>query len=142
MTAVVVAWVPFRAGDIDTALSIYRSMFGFNGLRLGETSTLILGNDLRVLQNIGLDIGAGSWRFTQHGWLVIAAIIAFLLPNAYELMGRHSPGISPSPVEGRATIRPWLCWRPAWPLGFVIVGLAGLAFLGQSRTISFLYFQF
>lgn len=137
MMAVVWAWVPFRAADIDTTLSMYRAMAGLDGLRLGESKILVLGQGMRLLHNIGLDLTSANVALTAQAWLVVGTAVALLAPNAYQVLAAYRPALTAFP-EGPRGLR----WRLAWPLGAVLAMAAALAFFSQSRSIEFLYFQF
>src|SRR5690606_16282794 len=56
--AVVIAWVLFRAPDIDSAMAILRAMAGFNGLVLPEAWLVKLGAAGEMLTAAGIGFGA------------------------------------------------------------------------------------
>lgn len=141
MVSVVWAWVPFRAADIASTWSMYRAMSGVDGLRLGETQILILGQGNALLQNIGLKLSGGGVSFTDQVWLSIGFLVAVLAPNAYQMLSAYRPALISGLRNEKPGIR-MLRWRPTWPYGVALALLAAMAFFSQSHSIEFLYFQF
>lgn len=77
--AVLLAWVPFRAPDLGSALQIWAGMAGLNGLGLPH-----------ALGGPGLQwIAAGG---TSMPLLAAASLAAWLSPNARQLLARHWSG--------------------------------------------------
>ncbi|KIL97738.1 putative poly(beta-D-mannuronate) O-acetylase [Paramagnetospirillum magnetotacticum MS-1] len=105
--AVVVAWVFFRAADMDAALRVLRGMAGWNGA--------------------GVSPGT-----VPAAIILVAAVIAFLLPNANRIVGICGP------------LPRWriLVWQisPAWAA--FGAGALVAALMAMQRPSAFLYFNF
>ncbi|GGY13355.1 MBOAT family protein [Massilia dura] len=143
--AVCVAWVFFRAPDLDTALAILAGMAGEHGVQLPATIGAHLGAHLGGLKAAldGLGIGwyqGGTARFVETwGWVAAAAVVAFAMPNTQQIMHRFAPALDAGgPRE--AAVR--LAWRPARRHAVLIGTLAVLGVLSLNRPTDFLYFQF
>ncbi len=118
---VVVAWVIFRAADLDTALSMIQSMAGLNGFSLGDPfSNAILSSTTRILEQ-----------------LVVLFVITWSLPNTQQILAAYRPGIEA--VEQPAKR---IQWRPNGVWAFFNMVLFFWAFSHMSRISEFLYFQF
>jgi alginate O-acetyltransferase complex protein AlgI len=136
--AVVVAWVPFRVNDLETALAVYSEMVGLNGLNLGFARYLSVGDWRTLLLNIGFEHLNGMWSLSVRFWLVAGAFISFFTPNIYEWMRRHGP-VRGGP--GR-DMRQGPNWSPSLVAALAVGGIGVLAIVYQSRAVEFLYFQF
>jgi alginate O-acetyltransferase complex protein AlgI len=77
--AVMVAWVPFRAVNMETTMNIWRGMVGVNGTE-GDSTTL--------------------------GLYIIGLLIVWVMPNTQEWMGRYSPAWDEVAVRSRFAWRP------------------------------------
>jgi alginate O-acetyltransferase complex protein AlgI len=115
--AVVVAWVFFRAADAHTALAMWKSMAGFNGLKAISDS----GPGLAI-----------------SGALLV---LAWLGPNTQELTGYVGPagayGTPDSPVAAYP-----IRWQPTSKWAVLIGCLFAVAITSLSRISEFIYFQF
>ncbi len=88
---VVIAWVAFRATDLDAALRIYHAMAGLSGISLPlELQPL--------LASLGLDQGINLFAENSRQdfylgllWIVVAGGVALFLPNSLELAAQHQP---------------------------------------------------
>ncbi|WP_417382832.1 MBOAT family O-acyltransferase [Gimesia sp.] len=146
---VIIAWVPFRADDIETVMSVYSGMFGFEGFRIGENKLILLGkqnymygNLGLILANLGLSIDpSGSMTLTSHAWLTVAALIAFFCPNSYQILRRYKPALNLGEFLKNDRFTSFQI-KLVWPVGLLLALCAALSFLKQSTTIEFLYFQF
>ncbi|MBC7906360.1 MAG: MBOAT family protein [Rhodospirillaceae bacterium] len=139
-TAVVVAWVPFRAADVATAVEIWRSMIGLNGISVPRILAPLanLAPFLRV-DPTDFDGFAQVGRL-NIGFMAAGLMIALLLPNIYQFMIRRSPALwgtsEQRPSESKVT------WVPS-----SVYALASIALFAYSLSINeegspFLYFQF
>ena len=138
---VTLAWVFFRAPDVETARRILTGMFGFHGVALPAS----LVNRLPALQTVVDHLGwatflGGTSRFIGNWvWVVAAALVAFAAPNTQEWTRRFGPALDATfaPRPRSAPV-----WRPS-PAWAIVMGLvAGGALLSMSRPSEFLYFQF
>jgi len=146
-TAVVVAWVFFRAKSFDSALSILQSMIGLNGFALPET---YLGY-LNRLFSLGTRLAELGWQFERieffKGIREIASLGFLLLlvwfaPNTQQLMARYRPAFDTYKGKSESSCWQWMQWQPRrrWAIVCSVVTL--LAILGLTRVSEFLYFQF
>ena len=114
--AVVLAWVFFRAANLETALDILASMVGYYGV--GKVDTVM-------------------------AWVVPvgALLLAFLLPNTQQISGYVGPkGTYGAHLPDRAARI--LRWRPSvWWSVYTGVLLA-LCLMSLSQVSEFIYFQF
>lgn len=136
--AVMVAWVPFRAADLDTSWRLLGGMAGANGIQIPEGVFLRLPAwASRILTDWGIQ--AGSWAgFDRTSWLWIGGLclLVWLAPNSQQLLARFRPALEP------VTPSPWLGWRPnLWWMG-AVAGLLFFALTRMDRHSEFLYYQF
>jgi len=144
--AVVVAWVIFRAQDIDAGWRILYAMAGGNGVSLPAAFTLLLGPLGPLLKNVGVafTLGGGEQFFMTYAWVGSLLGIAFLLPNTQQLMMHFEPALN-FVSDRQASLRwnwRYLVWMPTimWSIGVAFIAIAGL--LSLSHPTEFLYFQF
>ena len=126
-----VAWVFFRAPDLDTALRILRGMAGGVGCALPDAIGHRLGALKPLLEQAGWQfyLGGGE-RFTgTWSWVLVAALIAFCMPNTQQIMAGDG---------GWSRIR-WTA-RPSTAIAIGLLASAGL--LSLTTPTAFLYFQF
>ena len=119
-TAVVFAWVPFRAPDMEMTVLVWKGMLGFNG---GEMSDSYIRSIVAV---------------------AVAGGVTWLLPNTQEIMARYGKiGLgSPGYPETCASRWPILTWR--WS-GWHAVGISivlALCIMRFSEVSDFIYFHF
>lgn len=145
--AVVFAWVPFRAIDMDTTLSLYGSMLGFAGLSAPLELDVVLRYFGLSLADYSVELVTQNERreyYTNLAVLVLAMGVAFFAPNSIQLLRRYAPVLGSRRVLADSPARSRLHWRP----GLVSGVLAGLALFLVVRAINsaapseFLYFQF
>ncbi len=136
--AVLVAWVPFRAGNfelganastadaLESTRSVLASMFGFHGISGWPPEAVIVARFTR------------AWRAIAMGLAIV-----FLLPNTQQFFHRYRPALGmrelfhPDPGPRR-----WWHWRPTWP--WLLFTLALLYAVGREfdQLSEFIYFQF
>ncbi|AXA91862.1 MBOAT family protein [Massilia sp. YMA4] len=118
--AVVVAWVVFRANSMHIAWSILEAMGG-------GTAPAVVGDAM---------LGASRIMPMAEclGWLAVCGVIALLLPNAYQLLGK---GVLVELEERMRGPRGGLL------LGAMVMGSLLLLAISETRGVSeFLYFNF
>ncbi len=116
MLAVIVAWVFFRAENMDSAWSVLRAMAGWTPLASA----------------VGSQEQASQWF-----WLAAVLLGARLLPNSQQIIIGHFARL----YAGMAANR----WRPAlgMSVGFGMVGVVLAALVSASRHVTeFIYFNF
>jgi D-alanyl-lipoteichoic acid acyltransferase DltB (MBOAT superfamily) len=137
--AVLVAWVPFRAGNfelakdgstrdaLDATRSILSSMFGFNGWTGWPDRSALEVKSSHAIR------------------AVCCLLIVWLLPNTQQFMRRYQPVLGLGDVssrDARPGARRWWQWRPT-PLWIIVIILLLLGTIHQFDKVSeFIYFQF
>lgn len=141
--AVINSWVLFRATDFESALNVYKGMYGLNGLTLSREFFGAMPSLHPLISSLGLSMGKLPYF---HGLIEIAALtalllITLLLPNTQQLMRNYSP-VYKSRESTNNDMGLSITWKPsaAWAL---ILFLMFAASVGQMTNISeFLYFNF
>ncbi len=135
--AVLVAWVPFRAGGfelgpagstadaLEATRAILASMFGFNGIEpWPDRSALII-------------------KASHAQRAVMCLLLVWALPNTQQVMRRYRPALGVRELfRPRPGPRRWWQWRPTplWTV-FVVVLLV-VTILQFDKLSEFIYFQF
>ncbi len=137
--AVLVAWVPFRAGNFELARdgstgdalsatkAVLSSMFGFNGFTWWPDRS-------------ALEVKA------SHAFRAVCCLaIVWFLPNTQQFMRRYQPVLGLREVsrrDARVGARRWWQWRPTalWTV-FIILLLLGTIYQFD-KVSEFIYFQF
>lgn len=131
---VVIAWVPFRANSLETAVRILKAMGGLNGV------SLPMGIELHFpwLAAYGVSFN-GVARITGLPlleiavWLLLGLTVVWALPNTQQWLSDQ--GMNDESERG-------IRWRPSRQIA-VFTGIAlGISMLGITRASQFLYFQF
>ena len=139
---VVLAWVFFRAPNLDVANRVFSGLFARNGVALPEALMSRLGALAPWLERAGIHsfLGGGGMFFSTWQWVLGAGCVAFLAPNTQQIMSRFEPALlAPNDPIGGITRWRWQpCRRDAILLGILLA--AGM--LALSRPTEFLYFQF
>jgi alginate O-acetyltransferase complex protein AlgI len=138
---VVVAWVFFRAGSYEAALSLLRSMSGLNGVSLPSGIALRLGSFAARLAGQGVEItpGGGLSFVMTFLWVFALLPIVFLAPNTQQIMYRFEPALDAS---GREYGNPRWHWVANWRWGVLMAFVLTFGLLSLTRPSEFLYFQF
>jgi len=140
--SVCVAWVFFRATDLDRATTIVQGLFGAFGVGLPDSIGNRLGGLRASLEQLGIGfyLGGGTRFIQTWSWVALGAAIAFLLPNTQQIMGRFDPALDyKRERDGAARL---LSWRPSRRWAAVVAMLSLASLLSLSRPAEFLYFQF
>lgn len=144
MTAVVVAWVFFRADTFHAALALLSAMAGWHGISLPEGMQGVAG----WLPQVAF---SPAWLGSVQGTpalvlILLGLLICLTLPNTQQLFARYRP-VLPDQREPIATLQHprtgWaLAWRPslAWALPLAVVSGVAISRLGNASQ--FLYFNF
>ena len=121
MSFVVLAWVPFRAVDMASCLSIWKAMFGF-----------------------GSDLPVAGVELRHLGWALAGFLICWTLPNTNQIMGAHDNALSspgyPASVTNEA--RRWYNWQPNLAWAVLVAVLFTVSVLKLNDLSHFIYFQF
>jgi alginate O-acetyltransferase complex protein AlgI len=141
--AVVIAWVPFRADSIGTALSIWYGMLGLNGIALHPSLAAITPN---FLQSVTVYEGfMPELRMTTvwvATWISLGLLIVWCLPNTQQWLARYGPAWDPihSHVEMQRSAQ--LAWRPTRASGFYLGIVFAICLMLFNKNSPFLYYQF
>ncbi|MCW3475660.1 MBOAT family O-acyltransferase [Limobrevibacterium gyesilva] len=114
--AVMMAWVFFRAPDLQTAFTVLRAMAGLQG----------------IAPPVAMDA-------REILLLTALSAIALLAPNIRQIMGRNDLVLGPVPAT-RPDRR--LQWRPGVAWATACFGMFVVSLLQMTRVSQFLYFQF
>jgi alginate O-acetyltransferase complex protein AlgI len=135
--AVSTAWVFFRAENFASAIDIFKSMYGLNGLVLPG----FFEGKLNFLPSSYVSYG---FMFVNNLvevsyaaiWIVVAIIIIWFMPNTIELMNNYQPTYDKIESQNK------ILWKPdtKWAVAISIVFVTSVLFL--SSVSEFLYFQF
>ncbi len=164
LLAVIVAWVLFRAENMDVAGRVLSGMAGLNGVALpvewlqahaSLANTLAsVGVQFQTLAQMGplftplrdLAVVTGAQMQVDSVGTVTALLslsvpiaIALFWPNTQQIMQRVEPALGASPTGGLTNV---LAWRINIPFAVVSAIMAAYACFGSSVASQFLYFQF
>lgn len=133
---VALAWVPFRAANLDTAASIYGSLFPLQA----------------VVSDHLTNKGIVGWN-NAKSIMLVSLLMVWFLPNVAEFMRRYRPVISspgypateiPETEDGEVGIhhRRTKAWAPNWMTGMAAAILIVYAVAHMLQPSEFIYFQF
>jgi D-alanyl-lipoteichoic acid acyltransferase DltB (MBOAT superfamily) len=134
-TAVVIAWVPFRATNFAAALVMLKGMAGLNGVSLPSQLEPYLAS---VSGNAAIFSGlqpGGSLRDAVI-WSSIGLSIIWFLPNTQQWLANFAP------AWDAVTSRSRFAWQPTRRHAVLVGALFTLSLLVLNRVSEFLYFQF
>jgi D-alanyl-lipoteichoic acid acyltransferase DltB (MBOAT superfamily) len=134
---VAIAWVYFRADNLDAANAMVRSLAGQGGVIWPEEGRAQLGVLADVFSSWGM-----RFQYVEHFnglthlfSMMIMLIVVWFLPNVQQLFNR-SPAVLCSPENSR------ISWRPDRKWLFIIIVAAVISILKLGQVSEFLYFQF
>ncbi|MCP4410143.1 MAG: MBOAT family protein [Gammaproteobacteria bacterium] len=137
---VIIAWVPFRAKDMPTTISIMEGMIGLNGFVWIKQKAGNAGDYQQFLMSIGWTFEHMEFFRGVNDLIVLFAVVglAWWLPNTQQIMGRYEPSISP----GYESTPKVYQWNPSigWAISVSLILLVTILYL--DRISEFLYFQF
>jgi hypothetical protein len=134
--AVIISWVPFRAGNYELmpgggpkALAatgeILGAMFGMNGFQGWPDSSAFVVKASHA----------------QRACLIL--LVVWFLPNTQEFLRRYQPALDPSRVlDSRPGVRRWWEWRPTPAWAAFTVLLFAVVLYEFDKLSEFIYFQF
>lgn len=147
LLAVALSWTLFRAGTLESATSMYKGLFAFNGVVLPPHYESALGAWAHSAAQAGVSFDAvptygGGMQLV---WIVSVLALIWLFPSTQELMHKFEPAL-----DFDATRSPKVMginipsWRPSILLGVfsggIVLSLTIKLLQGQSGE--FIYFQF
>ena len=125
-SAVVVAWVFFRAKDFDAASRIFAAMFALDGWTGWPPDSMAVVKDSRAFRPI-----------------LAGLVVVWFLPNSQQFMKRYVPALDFRTFDGRRLgTRRWWHWRPTIPWGLFTLGLLYAVGREFDKLSEFIYFQF
>jgi alginate O-acetyltransferase complex protein AlgI len=136
-TVVVIAWVPFRATNLNATMDMLFGMAGMNGISIPQSLAPYLGNFLgNVVLFDGFTPLSGLPTKATISWLSTGLLIVWLLPNNQQWMYKFAPALEAVTSNSR------FVWKPdRWHA--VLVGIVfSISLLSLNRVSEFLYFQF
>ncbi|MFZ5524131.1 MAG: MBOAT family O-acyltransferase [Pseudomonadota bacterium] len=140
--AVVVAWVVFRADNLDTAIAMLKAMAGMNGFVLPYAWLFRWGAAGQWLSAHGVAFGASNFLIPITGgayyWIPALLLIVWLAPNTQQMLAAYRPALNLL-----ADSKPkWLQWQPnhAWLAAGVLCSV--YATISITKISEFIYFQF
>jgi D-alanyl-lipoteichoic acid acyltransferase DltB (MBOAT superfamily) len=136
--AVVFAWVPFRAGNYELSSS------GNAKLAWNTTARFYQGMVIPQPGPLWPTLADGNIMKAKRAVrpLLYGMIIAFLLPNTQQFLGRFSPHFRTALEPARLGRRRWWGWRPVPLAAAFIFLLLIIVTLEMDRGSEFIYFQF
>jgi alginate O-acetyltransferase complex protein AlgI len=137
--AIVTAWVFFRAKNIDAALTMLKSMYGFHGIFLPVILEPMIETAAPGLFQFDSLFGSRLIDDPVMACLLIAGLLAscFLLPNLQTLTGWTTPTAKNSDSAVSETVA-----IPGLKIFVVAVLAFTSAILSLSNTSEFIYFNF
>ncbi len=141
--AVVIAWVVFRAQDLDTAMRILRGMAGANGVVFPVAWQGNLGGIVGMLAEHGVTFTRPAHfdRVGQLNWLLFALIFCWVSPNTQQILASHRPTLI-TPGYGALEPARFVVWHANLPWLAFLLTLGVTALLSLHRYSEFIYFRF
>lgn len=140
--AVVIAWIFFRAADLQAALYLIQSMLGLHGISVPEhmEANALLGNITgHHLIYKGLLTIINANAATVFLWIATLLAVVWFLPNTQQIMASYTPASDPVDPP---TNSPSLLWHPTKSWVTITALFLGMGILQLGKVSEFLYFQF
>ncbi len=115
---VMIAWIFFRADSLGTAFYVIEQMAMIDF----TMPTIFIGESLRA----------------AFLWIVVAALVAFFLPNSQQMCLNDEEGV----LDAKTFVGKLFKWRFNVYMAFVMAVITVLGVVSISRPSEFLYFQF
>jgi alginate O-acetyltransferase complex protein AlgI len=149
--AVIVGWVFFRADNFSSAITVLKSMTGFNGIAFPSSFE----------SKIGQFVSGHEWLFFKDPLfslkkpslvLIVCLFVVWLMPNIGELFQAYQPtceDLHKKHTTSETTTNPknnipfkLLLWRPTTIYALCLAFLFFYCFISLTQVSEFLYFQF
>lgn len=134
---ITLAWVFFRADNVDAAMSVFRGLFGLNGVVVPQYLQVIPGSEF-VLKIGGKFGNVENFSLRGAALCLSGMLIVFTLPNSQSFIepfrSRRISAYTGAILAFRI--------RPTWTWAGLVGVIGGLAIAGMGSTFSFLYFEF
>ena len=135
--SVMVAWVFFRAENVDSAFRILMGLSGANGYQFPIKWVPLLGKAFSDSHFESLAVFDGVLEIILLG---ISMLIVWSLPNTCEVMSRYDPVVGSVPETRRKFFA--FCWQPNLIWGMVCGILLVCSLMFMDKVTEFLYYQF
>ncbi|MDH3912603.1 MAG: MBOAT family protein [Rhodospirillales bacterium] len=139
LLAIMVAWVFFRATNLEGASIMLAGMAGMNGIELPGHVVDLLGAPA-IEQMLRPDLAE---LVSAEGFALSLGLLLFALaaPNTQQFMRRYRPAFE---LSRHADSQPFsgMAWRPSRTYATFVALIALTSLLNLSRISEFLYFQF
>lgn len=143
--AVVATQVMFRAASVSAAFAMFGGMIGLHGvdpIPVPNTLMTALGHlhpiHIFLTKTHHILAVPSEDSTVAPASLILRLFIVWALPNSQMIMGKFSPTLTETKLEGPR----WLLWQPTvrWALALGLLLAVSLMSLQQTKV--FLYFQF
>jgi D-alanyl-lipoteichoic acid acyltransferase DltB (MBOAT superfamily) len=142
-TSVAFAMVLFRSTTGAAAEGLLAGMLGFNGLSLPRGLVEPFGLAAALEPFVTLEEGGVTEFVLTNAWIAGLLAIAWLLPNALQVMARFEPALDAAERPGHTKPSAGIfAWRPSLPWAAAVSILAAISVLRLSAESEFLYWQF
>jgi len=140
---VVLTWVIFRSPDFNRAITIWKSMFGFNGFMLPEGLKARFGGIALFMESHYFHFGKVHMFYgPAEIWLILLSFfIIWFLPNTHEIFQFYQKEVEiPSLTHQARQIK--VRWQSNWYWAIFLMVISLTSFYFFQRRSEFLYFQF
>ena len=148
---VVIAWVIFRAENMQVAEEMYKGMIGLNGVSIPSPLVKHFGELKEQMQTWGVSFPLEGKRpfVNTYKWIVISMVTVWLTPNIYQFMQNFEPNfkkpakyIVDETTQNSKHIRNILKWSPSkfWAIMTSLILVA--AIMAITTIQEFIYFQY
>jgi D-alanyl-lipoteichoic acid acyltransferase DltB (MBOAT superfamily) len=141
--AVTIAWVFFRADNLQSATEMLRGMFGLNGIVLPVSLSSTLSPLSQFLHAIGMTFGPvqliSKWSYV---WISLLLFLCWFAPNSQEFMANYQPTINTFSGKPAEPSNKWLRWNPNFLGAITIAFMTVLGIVGLTQVSTFIYFRF
>jgi len=140
--AVMVAWVFFRAPDINTAFSILGGMVGAHGIVIPDGLAAIFRDQADLLARFGITFGDASTTqmAKMYAWVIALFAVSMFAPNTQEILARFTPTLEACPEQAPTHRR--FAWNLAPRYAVAAGAITFIALIAITRVSEFLYWQF
>ena len=143
-TAIVFAWVVFRAESLQGALGLYKGMLGINGYSF----PVQLANTANTLQTIFSNTSITAQGLGSFGsplgliMLFLLLLLVWIPPNTLEIMSLQKPLLNIDQHDTKSLNLHGMAWKPKSRWAITTAFFAVLSVMSLTQVSEFLYFQF
>lgn len=139
--AVVVAWVVFRAENLDAALKVYEGMLGVNGFPINKEWLAKMTRVGPWLEDWGVQAAVLviAVKRALLYWSLPLLLACWFLPNTQQILRKFEPAVNfREDPDDPAFVR----WTPSRKWSLAVLVMAFLCLFNMTGISEFLYFQF